>query len=171
MKTIQITMFFLAMLPFINSAQATSKAFKQEILDTHNYYRTLHESPDLEWDNTLAEYAYRHASHCEFKHTHGPYGENLAAGYSSAESALSAWYSELRYYSFSYPGFSMDTGHFTQMVWKSTRKIGCASIPCNGRYGTPGNYLVCEYSPAGNIVAEGYFAENVTPALPSKKKL
>ena len=64
----------------------------------------------------------------------------------------------------------MSTGHFTQMVWKSTRKVGCASVPCNGRHGTPGNYLVCEYSPAGNMIAPGYFAKNVTPAQPSQAK-
>lgn len=156
----------LTLLALIHQASAATEACQQEILETHNELRALHDAPELQWDNTLAEYAQRHASQCEFKHTHGPYGENLAAGYPTAEAAITAWYDEQRYYSYTNPQFSMSTGHFTQLVWKSTVKVGCALVPCNGQHGTPGNYLVCEYSPPGNRIAPGYFAENVTPARP-----
>lgn len=170
MKITLIATILAFTIPLINPAYAAPEEFRLEILDTHNDFRALHDSPELQWDNALADYAERHASQCEFKHTHGPYGENLAAGYPTAEAALTAWYDEQRFYSYANPQFSMSTGHFTQMVWKSTRKVGCALIPCNGRHGTPGNYLVCEYSPAGNVVAPGYFAKNVTPAQPSQAK-
>jgi uncharacterized protein YkwD len=171
MKTrLIITILTLSMLPILSQANTAIDEFQDEILGTHNELRARHDSPELQWDDTLAEYAHRHASQCEFRHTHGPYGENLAAGYPSAEAALTAWYDEQKHYSYSNPQFSTTTGHFTQLVWKSTRKIGCASVPCNGRNGTPGNYLVCEYSPGGNVVAPGYFSKNVTPAQPSQAK-
>lgn len=155
----------ISLFPMSSIAFDMSDDFKQEILETHNAFRAKHRAPALQWDNELANYAYRHASRCVFEHTHGPYGENLAAGYATAEDALTAWYNEYQYYSYSNPRFSMSTGHFTQLVWKSTTKVGCASISCNGSHGTPGQYVVCEYSPAGNLIAPGYFSQNVLPPM------
>lgn len=37
-------------------------------------------------------------------------------------------------------------GHYTQMVWQTTRKIGCAKHKCPN-----GDYVVCEYFPGGNV--------------------
>jgi hypothetical protein len=51
------------------------------------------------------------------------------------------------------------TLHFTQMVWKSTKQLGCAYVNCApgtifpSEYGsTP--FHVCEYSPPGNYQGE-----------------
>jgi len=145
------------------NSQASPNSLRQEILKTHNEFRTKHNSPDLQWDEELANYAKRRASQCQFVHTHGPYGENLAAGYPSPAQAITAWYGESKHYSYSDPKFAYNTGHFTQLVWKSTQKVGCSFVTCNGQHGTPGAYLVCEYSPAGNIITQGYFADNVAP--------
>ena len=41
------------------------------------------------------------------------------------------------------------TGHYTQMVWKGTTEVGCATAS-----GTELTYLVCRYSPPGNIVGQ-----------------
>merc|ERR1712008_189073 len=96
----------------------------------------------------------------------GGNGENLWAGYGNAFSgaaAVKSWYDELTKpgYDFSKPGFSHGTGHFTQVVWKSTTRLVCAVHVCNplrtksgipmGR--NPGNFFVCEYSPPGNYQA------------------
>lgn len=62
-------------------------------------------------------------------------------------------------YNYSSPGFSEQTGHFTQLVWKATTAVGCGSRLC----GTRGWYLVCEYWPRGNVV--GQFAEQVDPQV------
>lgn len=134
---------------------------QQEILSAHNKIRAWHHAPKLEWDDALADYAERHASQCKFMHSHSPYGENIAAGYPSISAAVNAWYAEHQYYSYSHPGFSYKTGHFTQLAWKESKKLGCAYVVCNGKGGTPGNYLVCEYSPPGNILIEEYFIRNV----------
>ncbi len=167
-KSLIISAISFSLLPIVSFAFDFSEDFKQEIIETHNAFRAKHHAPALQWDNELANYAYRHASQCNFAHTHGPYGENLAAGYATPEDALTAWYNEQQYYSYSNPHFSMSTGHFTQLVWKSTTKVGCALVPCNGSRGTPGQYIVCEYSPAGNMIAPGYFSQNVLPALPAQ---
>lgn len=164
-KIVIASILKLSLLPVLSQASVPFDAFQQDALSVHNRFRAIHDAAALEWDSNLAEYAFKHASQCIFEHSHGPYGENLAAGYRSTEAAITAWYDEEKLYSYSNPQFSKATGHFTQLVWKSTRKVGCAIVPCKGLNGTPGNYVACEYSPAGNIINPGYFSKNVTPPI------
>lgn len=63
-------------------------------------------------------------SSCEFKHSGGPYGENLAIGCSNATSCVEAWGNERDVYDFSNPQFTEETGHFTQLVWNDTTDVG-----------------------------------------------
>ncbi len=79
-------------------------------------------------------------------------------------------------YPFSNPG-SVEfgrVGHFTQIVWKETKKLGCARALCTGQTpfgGSPGEWwnVVCRYGPTGNILAGGvpdqwqFFKINVLP--------
>lgn len=147
----------------ITPAIAMAVSLPQEILVTHNAFRSRHHASPLVWDKALQAFAQQHASSCRFQHSSSHYGENLAAGYPSATAAIEAWYAENEAYSYRQPGFSHETGHFTQLVWKETKKIGCGYVDCHGKKGTPGVYLVCEYSPAGNIINDGYFKRNVLP--------
>ncbi|KAF9567048.1 hypothetical protein EC968_003517 [Mortierella alpina] len=135
----------------------------QSILDTHNQYRRMHGSPDLMWNEAAATWGNDWLQRCEFRHSDGgpySYGENLAAGYSDFKSAIDAWYGEYIYYDFNMPGFAMNTGHFTQVVWKSTTSIGCAKKECP-RW----TIYICNYDPAGNIVSDdnAHFIDNVLP--------
>lgn len=92
------------------------------------------------------------------------YGENLAwMGGSGVDKimrttpeATKMWYSEIDNpgYDFENPGFTYGTGHFTQVVWKGSTKLGC---------GVAGGYVCCRYTPAGNISNPGYFEDNVFP--------
>ena len=50
----------------------------------------------------------------------------------------------------------MNTGHFTQVVWKSSTSIGLG-IAHGGR----GTYCTAQYSPPGNY--QGQFKSNVLP--------
>jgi len=90
----------------------------------------------------------------------------LAAGYKDFKTAITAWYDEVKYYNYNKPGFSGSTGHFTQVVWKSTKQVGCAKKFCKSSGWT---IYICEYDAPGNIVTSdnSYFKKNV---LPIKKK-
>lgn len=45
--------------------------------------------------------------------------------------------------------FSMNTGHYTQLVWAKTTLLGCGFIKyTDGDWKK--NYLACNYGPAGN---------------------
>ncbi|KAK0533214.1 hypothetical protein OC834_002314 [Tilletia horrida] len=108
-------------------------AASQEALKAHNAARAKYGVPPLVWDEKLASYAYLKASFCKFQHTGGPYGENLAAGtYLSYASAVQMWMDEAKFYKKG-DSFSYQTGHFTAVVWKSTRKVGCALVACTPR--------------------------------------
>lgn len=128
---------------------------------------------------------------------HGPYGENLAFGFPNASAAVAAWGDEGQLYNFQKPtGFTEKTGHFTQLVWRSTAEVGCAAINCgyshnnerkdthhtgmnlrsraaDGTMRALGWYVVCEYLPAGNVVGRHnrYFRLNVWPNKTSKESL
>ena len=86
----------------------------------------------------------------------------------SIENAITSWVEEESdfaaaggYGSADAPNTSEMTGHFTQVVWKGTSKIGCATITCNSGMplGGSGTFTVCNYKEAGNMM--GAYAENV----------
>lgn len=142
------------------AATSTSSDFATAMLNEHNAKRELHtNTPDLTWSDTLATYAQNYADEYDcsgaLTHSGGSYGENLALGYGTT-GAVDAWYNEISSYDFSNPGFSSSTGHFTQVVWKSTSQVGCGIKTCGNEWG---DYIVCSYESAGNVI--GYFAENV----------
>lgn len=147
-----------------SSSQFTSDSeFEQAMLQAHNFYRKEHNASNLVWNDTSAEYAQNWAGDCEFKHSGGPTGENLAAGYANGSASVDAWGLEREHYNFNKPGFSEATGHFTQVVWGNTTSVGCGRTNCSSRNTTPGWYVVCEYYPPGNIVGDdnNYFRWNV----------
>ncbi len=134
-------------------------------VDAHNRVRAKHCAPPLTWSPRLAEGAQGwadklNAQGCKFGHMpNNKYGENLAAGTSGsldASSTVGMWYDEVKLYKFPSGGFSMETGHFTQVVWRGTTEVGCAISQCNGN-----DIFVCEYNPAGNY--ERQYQTNVLP--------
>jgi pathogenesis-related protein 1 len=146
---------------FVALSQA-SIGSQKTILKAHNKLRAKHHSPPLKWDKTLATYAQNWSNKCVFQHSGGQYGENLALGYPNWGEVINGWYSEVKNYDYSKPGFSMNTGHFTAVVWKSTTKVGCGVKTCNN-LGQGVKLYTCSYAPAGNIVSSGntYFIQNV----------
>jgi len=135
-----------------------------DFLNAHNTARAQHGAANLIWDVTLANYAAQWATPCVFKHSGGPYGENLAAGTGTftAQDSVNAWMSEASSYDPNNPVPS----HFTQVVWKSSTSLGCAIVTCapgtifDASYGSS-QFTVCEYSPPGNVIGE--FPQNVQP--------
>lgn len=86
------------------------------------------------------------------------YGENIfwvSAGSPDGTVATKAFYDEIKDYNFDNGGFSMATGHFTQVVWRGSKNLGIG-IAKSGKGGT---YVVANYDPPGNYY--GQFKENV----------
>jgi uncharacterized protein YkwD len=130
----------------------------------HNAARVKHCAGALTWSSKLAAYAQNWADTlkskgCVFGHSGGNYGENLAAGTEGVldpEATVAMWYDEIKQYKFPDGGFSMKTGHFTQLVWRSTTHVGCGHVACRGN-----DIWVCEYDPPGNY--DGEYRTNVLP--------
>lgn len=58
------------------------------------------------------------------------------------------------------PYFCVYIGNFTQMIWRSTEKVG-VGLASDGK----GMFItVAFYKPPGNITNPGYFQDNVKPA-------
>ncbi|XP_071485373.1 Golgi-associated plant pathogenesis-related protein 1-like [Diadema antillarum] len=149
--------------------------FRRDAVKAHNKYRAMHGAPALKLDNRLNKYAQDWADKCAKKaqlahRTDHKYGENIHYAYDSTgienitgEKASKAFYDEISRYNFSGGGgFSSGTGHFTQLVWKKSRRmgIGVAVNPKNRNQ----VFSVFNYEPAGNV--QGQYKENV---LPKKK--
>jgi recyclin-1 len=165
-----ITHYYTAAAPTtpLSPQYTTPVDFRTSILNSTNFYRYEHSASYIYWNETLAEYAQTYSEKCVWEHSHGAYGENLARGYPNVTSAVEAWGDERAEYDFNASdptGFTEQTGHFTQLVWKSTYSTGCGWTNCNGTNGLGGVFLVCEYWPPGNIVGDDndWFKQNVSP--------
>ncbi len=141
------------------SAESVSAAERETMLSLHNSYRAQHCVPALTWSAELAASAQAWADKCLIAHDsrRGHIGENLAwGGDRSAASAVDAWYKEVNDYNYEKPGFAASTAHFTQMVWRDTKQIGCGVEKCF--LGTV-RLWVCRYGPTGNWA--GKYPQNV----------
>ncbi|XP_067294771.1 GLI pathogenesis-related 2 isoform X2 [Pseudorasbora parva] len=151
------------------STGLNDSSFEAEFLQAHNAYRKNHGAPPLTINKNLCRSSQDWAKHLlsirTLKHSNGDHGENIYYAWSSANKkltgreAVESWYSEIKDYNFSRPGFTSKTGHFTQVVWKDTKELGVGLA-------TDGNttFVVGQYLPAGNISNAGYFERNVLPA-------
>jgi pathogenesis-related protein 1 len=135
----------------VSTNSETLNSYASNCLAGHNAVRANDGVPALVWDEKLAASAYewskKMAMSRKFKHsnTRGV-GENLFMGSNAQDcnAAIRMWADEKKYFSRNSVidrNFSL-YGHYTQIVWNTTRKVGCGSY---------GNYLTCHYDPAGNI--------------------
>ncbi|KAF4553291.1 Hypothetical protein D9617_7g030180 [Elsinoe fawcettii] len=161
--------------------------YRTAAIKRHNQHRNNHGSPPVTWSAELAQAAMKSAQRCTFAHYMNEngltYGQNLALGYAAPNIAgiiTDGWYSEVQYYGNNYGqaqpdyGNNMENfskwGHFTQVVWRDSSKIGCATWRCNSvktsatdstpmpaAYG--GDVTYCNYQGPGNYGGE--YANNV----------
>jgi hypothetical protein len=139
---------------------AAQSAFDLRILAAHNAVRAQAKVPPLAWDPVLAAGAVQHASYLaatgQFVHSdrraRRGVGENLWMGpRTSPEQMIGLWAAERSdFLPGIFPDVSrtrnwFDVSHYTQVVWPTTTRVGCAIR--QGRL----DVLVCRYAPAGNI--------------------
>lgn len=166
--------------------------YAQQVIAHHNIHRANNSAGTLTWDNNLAEIALEIANSCNYAHNTtaggGNYGQNIAAG-APADNVTSVisdlfYNGEINNYNGLYGQATPDNinddsafdgyGHYTQIVWKGTNSVGCATVDCTGQGNGPqglGNvgsdvppfFTVCNYSPPGNYL--GDFADNVGEPL------
>ncbi|XP_025990766.2 venom allergen 3 [Solenopsis invicta] len=124
------------------------------------------EMKQMDWDDELAEIAQRWANQCVFQHDkcrnvdRYVVGQNIAITYNSGENNtpmkdfVQMWYDEVK--DFDKNGvdsytFDSNTGHYTQVVWNNSTKIGCGSMNYHDDSdGWNKKTLVCNYGPSGN---------------------
>ncbi len=144
----------------------------------HNADRARHTSPALTWDDNLAKGALDWsrglaAKGCALRHSDfSSYGENIARWTGTTPSCVFAtnlFYGEVRNYKFTSTPWLDNaakdadfarTGHFTQVIWAATRRLGCA-----GAAGPNCWIVTCRYLPGGNIDSDGTYLANVRAPL------
>ena len=142
--------------------------FDKEALEWHNIYRKKHHAPPLTLNKDLSKIAQSYAEKLcatrSFNHSSNKYkgnelGENLymcSGKVATGEEATTEWYNEIKQHNFK-KEFQSGTGHFTQLVWKSTKEVGFGVANKGNTY-----YVVANYYPAGNVWGE--FSTNVLEA-------
>jgi Cysteine-rich secretory protein family len=145
--------------------------FAERTLAAHNRERNAMGIAPLQWDERLATDAAAWAEHLtrvgylthspDNPYDDDPQGENLWAGTSGhygLEAMVGLWIAEKRNFKSgvfpdnSRTGNLEDIGHYTQLVWRSTGKVGCALARGRGD-----EFLVCRYSEGGNVIGERPF--------------
>ncbi|CAF1421635.1 unnamed protein product [Adineta ricciae] len=156
-----------------NSSTSLEDTCRMEALRVHNVLRARHGVPPLVLDDKMSKKAQDYA---EFLANNGllqhsspeerdELGENIFAEFEArpennldlGRRVAQAWYDEIKNYDYSNPGFAMNTGHFTQVVWKDTNKLGIGVVFVPDRK----IIVVGRYSPPGNVPDQ--FTENVLP--------
>lgn len=154
--------------PVMVQRQTLAPSLQADMLKAHNAARQQVGTAPMAWNESLAAaaraYAQQMSRSGHFAHSSQspgatPQGENLWMGtrgaYSHAEMAGS-WVDEQHLYDGGTvdqalsSGTFGDTGHYTQVIWRGTRQVGCA-VASNAQ----DDYLVCRYLPAGNVMGSG----------------
>ncbi|CAK8677878.1 unnamed protein product [Clavelina lepadiformis] len=156
-------------------------------LDKHNEFRAMigdeGEEPIpsdmrfMTWDDGLALTSLTYAKKCIWKHSHlserktaalsTNNGENLWTGFGDLAinfdpaHGITTWFNEYKDYDFynktCTPG--KKCGHYTQVVWAKSYKLGCAWHLCStlvaeGDVLKDAMFMVCHYAPGGNVEDE-----------------
>jgi hypothetical protein len=142
---------------------------QQDIVAAHNVYRSdpAINTPPLQWSSDLATGAQSWADHLAststIEHSGTPgVGENIAQGSTGnftpaqmvdfwGKTVMNGGSEQGNFQPGTFPNTSTtgnwaDAGHYTQVIWRTTTSVGCG-IASDGT----NDYLVCQYSPAGNM--------------------
>jgi len=126
------------------------------MLAAHNAVRARAKVPALTWSEKLAAEAQRWANRLlasgKFDHRESEYGENLFDVHGDSVSAafvVGAWGEEAQDYDYAHNTCRKVCGHYTQIVWASTKQVGCGVARDSKR-----EVWVCNYDPPGNWIGK-----------------
>jgi uncharacterized protein YkwD len=138
------------------------------ITAAHNAVRsgvnTAEAPPPLGWDCELGAVAQAYAEQlarngCSLMHSSNGFGENLftSSRAASPDQVVDAWAGEAACYEYGvFPdrctpltGQCQSCGHYTQIIWRESRWLGCGLAHCG-----QGDVWVCNYDPPGNYLGE-----------------
>jgi hypothetical protein len=163
-------LLLLASAPLTTGASSRLSSLDVRLLAAHNRERSALGLPALQWDPALAAEAAPWAArlarlgtleHAPDTDEADPEGENLwlgTKGVYSPEQMVGLWIEEKAHYrpgpipAVSRTGDFEDVGHYTQVVWRDTGRVGCALAG-----GGEDEVLVCRYRTAGNVEGEQAF--------------
>ncbi|KNA21092.1 hypothetical protein SOVF_046430 [Spinacia oleracea] len=133
----------------------------QDYVNAHNAARAAVGVGNIQWDNQVAAFAQQYANQrkgdCAMRHSGGggKYGENLAAGsgaFMTGTAAVQMWVNEKADYNYNSNTCAPNKvcGHYTQVVWRNSVRVGCARVQCNNGW----FFVTCNYDPPGNYVGQ-----------------
>ncbi|KAL0849252.1 hypothetical protein ABMA28_013584 [Loxostege sticticalis] len=152
-----------------NALNPKRSIVRRKIVLYHNFFRTKVQPPAsnmlmMSWHPLAAKQAQQYADKCIYLQHNDPKentvpplgtcGQNLFVA-----SQKTPWFFALKNWFLEYQNFTYGTpvrdikavGHYTQMVWATSHKVGCGIAHCaGGPWGQFYNY-VCHYCPAGNF--------------------
>lgn len=147
-------------------AEETGSVDSAAMLAAHNRWRSEAGVPDLTWSEVLAQSAQLWADHlaangCRcLSHSQGSQGENIykvssvvwSDGHRDIQSKTpqqitDGWASEIKNYQPEDNSCSGICGHYTQIVWRDSKAVGCAVSTCPDM----AQIWVCHYNPPGNV--------------------
>ena len=150
---------FLLLLAVAAASPADDSASAREMLRLHNQFRATLNLKPLVWSDRVAATAQDWADSLlksgYFAHRpKNKYGENmyeLRGGRGSAAQAFESWVSEAKNYDRKSNTCRQGgpCGHYTQVVWRNTRELGCGVARSPSR-----EVWVCDYNPPGNYIGE-----------------
>ncbi|KAJ5682276.1 hypothetical protein N7462_005441 [Penicillium macrosclerotiorum] len=160
-----------------SATSTATNSYQQAVLYNHNIHRSNHSVSSLDWSADLQASALALAQKCVYEHDTsidgGGYGQNIGYGVESSEIGVMItnlmYNDEIGYYPLPYgqadPSMTNfdKWGHFSQIVWKGTTHVGCATVTCDSLGNVDSSsalpFTVCNYSPPGNY--DGEYGTNV----------
>ena len=151
-----------------------------KILNKHNELRKNHFNSPLKYSNKLAKSSAKWVKNlalnkkCKMIHSHKENGENIfwqsPMIYKTKKSTdtkwtitkkivkvdaskpVQEWYNEIKFYNYKKNNCQKNQmcGHYTQVIWKDTKEVGCAAFSCDDK----SQLWVCQYSPPGNYIGQ-----------------
>jgi len=163
--------------PTAASTASATNSYQSAVLYNHNIHRSNHSVSSVEWSADLESSAYTLASRCVYQHdttiAGGGYGQNIGYGVEAGDIGVMItnlmYNDEIEFFPTPYGASDPSMtdfdkwGHFSQLVWKATTHVGCATVTCNSLGNVDSSsalpFTVCNYSPVGNVA--GQYGENV----------